>query len=187
MTILIIGLVVFFAGHCLPMFPQHRGALASRLGEQKYKTAFSIISAAGFVLILWGYSLAPLVDLWQAPAWGYRAAMLIMPVAFVSLTATYVPNNFRRVIRHPMLLAVSAWAIAHLLANGDLASLLLFGSFLAYAIIDMRSANRRGAKYSVTKVSMRQDLIVLLIGFVAFLLLRYFHGPLFGIDLLIKS
>lgn len=183
MTILITGLLLFFAGHCLPMFPQYRSALVNDLGDQKYKGLFSLLAAAGFALILWGYARAPVIDFWQAPTWGYRAAMLIMPVAFVALVASQMPNNLRRVIRHPMLLGVAAWALAHLLANGDLASLLLFGSFLLYAIVDMFSANRRGATVSSSKLPMRQDVIVILTGFAAFLVVRYLHGWLFGPDI----
>lgn len=183
MTILITGLLLFFAGHCLPMFPQHRSKLVNGLGDKKYKGLFSLVAAAGFALILWGFSRAPFVDVWQPPAWGYRSAMLIMPVAFVALVASQMPNNFRRVVRHPMLLGVAAWALAHLLSNGDLASLLLFGSFLLYAIVDILSANRRGATVSSAKLPMRQDLIVILVGFAAFLVVRYLHGWLFGPDI----
>ena len=183
MSILITGLLIFFAGHSLPMFPQHRAPLVSRFGEEKYKGIFALFSAAGFVLIVWGYSRAPYVDLWQPPAWGYRAAMLMMPVAFVAMMSGQIANNFQRVIRHPLLLGVAIWAAAHLLANGDLASLLLFASFLLYAVVDMYSANRRGATVSKAKLPMRQDIIVLLVGFVVFLLVRYFHGWLFGADI----
>lgn len=183
MSILIAGLLIFFAGHSLPMFPRYRDPLVNRFGEQKYKGIFALFAAVGFALILWGYSRAPQVELWQPPGWGYRAAMLMMPVAFVAMMSGQIANNFQRVIRHPLLLGVAIWAAAHLLANGDLASLLLFASFLVYSIIDMYSANRRGATVAKAKLPMRQDIIVVLVGFVVFLLFRYFHGWLFGANI----
>ena len=183
MSVLIAGLLIFFAGHSLPMFPRYRDPLVGRFGEQQYKGIFALFAALGFILIVWGFSRAPYVDLWHPPAWGCRAAMLMMPIAFVAMMSGQIANNFQRVIRHPLLLGVAIWAAAHLLANGDLASLLLFASFLLYSLIDMYSANRRGATVSKAKQPMRQDIIVLLAGFVVFLLFRYFHGWLFGVDI----
>ena len=148
MTVLLLGLVLFLGMHSVRIFAEGwRTAMFQRLGEQRWKALFSIVSIIGFVLIMWGYALArqdPTV-LWpQPPTWMRHIAALLTLLAFVLLAAAYVPNNeIRARLKHPMVLGVKAWALAHLLANNTLADVLLFGSFLAWAVLAFISEKRR--------------------------------------------
>lgn len=148
---LIIGLIVFLGIHLVPTNPALRSGLAERFGEKQWKVVFSVISLIGFALIVYGYHKMQVMpgknpQLWDPPAWTRHVALLLMLPAMILLVAAYVPSRIRDVLQHPMLTAVKLWALAHLLANGDLASLLLFGSFLAYAVYDRISVKKRGAR-----------------------------------------
>lgn len=181
MTILVAGLIVFFGVHVVPMFPEFKGSLQSRFGEMRFKGIYSLIALTGFALMLLGTSRAAIHPVFSPPAWSALAAELAMPVAFCLLVAAYMPNNFRRVIRNPMLSGVLVWALAHLLANGDLASILLFGSFGLYAVVDIISVNRRSAAETPSRQPLMKDVLVLVVGFAAFWIVRYFHAALFGV------
>jgi uncharacterized membrane protein len=151
MMLLIIGLVIFLGVHLLPTVPDVRDGLLERLGPGAYKGIFTIVSLIGFVVIILGYHKAQLhlggknPILWDPPVWTRHIALLLMLPALIFLVASNVPSRIRNAVKHPLLLAVKIWALAHLLANGDLASLLLFGSFLAYAIYDRISVKQRAA------------------------------------------
>lgn len=185
MTILIAGLIVFFGIHVVPMFPEFKGSLQSRFGEMRFKGMYSLLSLAGFALILLGMSRAEFRPVFSPPSWSAVVAGLAMPVAFCLLVAAYVPSNFRRLIRNPMLTGVLIWALAHLLANGDLASILLFGGFGLFAVVDIVSVNRRSPAATPARQSLASDALVLLIGFAAFWVVRYFHAALFGAPVVI--
>lgn len=145
---LIVGLVLFLGVHSVSIVsPLGRNALAQRMGENAYKGVYTLVSFAGLALIIWGYGLARQAPvLLYTPPTGLRhvAALLMLPV-FVLLLAAYLPGRIQRAAKHPMLLAVKLWALAHLLANGTLADVLLFGGFLAWAVADRISVKRRGA------------------------------------------
>jgi uncharacterized membrane protein len=141
MALLVCGLALFFAVHLVPVLPSFRMRLVERLGQGPYRGLFSLASIAGLVLIVFGYGqMQGLVrgnpGLWTPPTWIKHVVLLLMIPAAILLVAAYVPSRIRSAVRHPMLVALAIWAFAHLLANGDLASLLLFGSFLGFAIID---------------------------------------------------
>jgi uncharacterized membrane protein len=147
MTALIVGLVIFLGAHSVRIFADPwRGAMRARLGENAWKGLYSLASLAGFVLLIWGYGqsrLAP-VALWTPMPWTRHLAALLMLVSFVLLVAAYVPGNgLKARLHHPMVLGVKVWAFAHLIANHTLADLLLFGSFLVWAVLDFRSARQR--------------------------------------------
>lgn len=187
MGLLLTGLLLFFGVHAVPMLGGGRTALVARLGEPFYKGLFSIVSIAGLALILLGFSRSPVIPLWLPPHWSHGLALLVMPVAFVLLVAAYIPGNIRRITRHPMLAGVLLWAVAHLSANGDLASLLLFGSFALYSVIDMLSASYRAATArSVSgsySRSIYMDAITIVVGLALFWVVWQFHGALFGAPL----
>lgn len=150
MMLLVVGLAVFFAAHLIPTHPDLRASFAARLGEGTYKIVFSLLALAGLALIVLGWSklgLHPSKNpiLWDPPLWTRHIAIALMLPAIVLLVAAYVPSRIRTAVKHPMLAAVKIWALAHLLANGDLASLVLFGSFLAFGVYDRISVKRRGA------------------------------------------
>ena len=146
---LVVGLAVFLGIHLIPTSPVRRDALISRLGPAGYKIGFTALSFIGLALIIVGYGQLRATDaniaLWAPPAWSKHIAYLLMLPAMIFIVAAQIPSRIRTAVKHPMLLAIKIWALAHLIANGDLASMLLFGSFLAYAIYDRISVKRRAA------------------------------------------
>lgn len=147
MTVLVLGLIVFLGAHSVRIFADSwRARMIGKLGAGPWKGVYSIASIAGFVLIVWGYGLAraePVV-IWSPPAWTRHVAALLTIPAFVFLVAAYFPGNaIKARLRHPMILGVKTWAFAHLLANGMLADLVLFGTFLVWAVLDFRSSRAR--------------------------------------------
>jgi uncharacterized membrane protein len=151
MMLLIVGLIIFLGLHLLPTVPDVRDGLRYRLGAGVYKAVFSILSIIGFIVIILGYHKMQLhlggknPILWSPPVWTRHIALLLMLPAMILLVASNVPSRIRTAVKHPMLVAIKLWALSHLLANGDLASLVLFGSFLAYAVYDRISVKSRGA------------------------------------------
>jgi uncharacterized membrane protein len=180
MKILIIGLALFLGVHLLPAVSRVRNKLSGSLGENKYKGLFSIISAIGLVLIVVGYARAPgeprLFDPFPA---AIMIAPLIMMISFVLLAAANMRTHIRHTIRHPMLIGVGLWAAVHLLANGEAKATLLFGAFLAYAVIDLISALQRHATKTFVPVA-RQDAMAVGAGIALSLIVMAFHRPLFG-------
>lgn len=149
MGTLILGLLLFLGAHSVSIVaPAWRDAMAARLGEWTWKILYSVIAVAGFVLTIRGYAASRLepVVLWVPPA-GMRhvAAVLMLPM-FVLLLAAYLPGRIKSATKHPMLVATKLWAVSHLLANGMLADVVLFGAFLAWAVADRISLNRRPAR-----------------------------------------
>lgn len=180
MTLLVIGLIVFIGIHSLPMFSGLRQALVSRLELKGYKLLFSGVAALGLILIIIGKAKADFVHVYTPPSWGRHPAMLLMLFAFILLPAAHMPGNIKRFTRHPMLWGVVLWAVAHLLANGDQASLILFGSLAVYSLVDMVSANRRGAKLQSERLPLRKDMMVVVAGLVAYFIFLVLHPYLFG-------
>ena len=147
MIVLVLGLLIFLGVHSLRIVAEPlRSAMRARLGEGAYKGLYSVVSIAGFVLLIWGFGLArqqPVV-LWQPMIWARHLAALLTLIAFVLLAAAYVPRNgIKARVHHPMVLGVKVWALAHLLANNTLAELLLFGAFLLWAVLSFRAARAR--------------------------------------------
>jgi uncharacterized membrane protein len=146
MILLILGLALFLGVHSVPMAaPAWRERTVARIGEIPYKALFAAASIAGFVLIVWGFGLAreAPVPLWAPPVWARHLTLLLMVPVFPLLLAAYLPGRIQSATRHPMLAAVKLWAVAHLIANGNLNDVLLFGSFLVWAVADRISLKRR--------------------------------------------
>jgi len=147
MSLLILGLVLFLGVHSVRIFADGwRTRVRAQYGEMAWKGVYTLLSVAGFALIAWGYGEARQqpIALWGSPGWTRHAAALLTLFAFLLLVAAYVPGNaIKARLKHPMVLSVKVWAIAHLLANNTLADLLLFGSFLLWAVLDFRSARQR--------------------------------------------
>lgn len=172
MAILIAGLAIFLGVHSLTMFQPIRNSFITKLGEHGYKGLYSLISIVGFCLLIYGYGLAresgsPL--LYDPPVWLRHLTMLLMMPVFIFLVAAYVPCKIRASLKHPMLVAIKLWAVAHLLSNGDLASVLVFGSLLVWAVVDRISIKRRSQKIAdedKSQVSAKRfsDAFVILIG-----------------------
>lgn len=146
MTQLIIGLMLFIGGHSIAIVaPRWRDAMVARMGEFPWKGLYSLVSIAGLAFIVHGYALArsePIV-LYVPPTWLRHVAFLLMAVVFPLLIASHIPGRIKDRIKHPTTFAVKIWAVAHLLANGNLADVLLFATFLAWAVAALISAKRR--------------------------------------------
>ena len=182
MSLLVAGLVLFVAVHLIPSAVPLRAALIARLGPGPYRGLFSLIAAAGLVLIVWGFARAPFEPLYAPPAWGRQVAMFAVPVALVLFAAANMPTHIRAVLRHPMLLGLLLWAIAHLASNGDLRSVVLFGGFAGFAVLDLVSAVARDQRPSTDKAPrLAMDVVAIVAGLVAAGLLAVFHAALFGV------
>lgn len=146
MLLLIVGLALFLGVHSISIFNYRgRDAMAARIGELPWKGLYSLASLVGLVLIVWGYGLARQepVLLYVPPSWLRSVGMLLLLFVFPLLLAAYLPGRIRQRLKHPMLIAVKTWALAHLLMNGMLADVVLFGAFLAWAVADFVSVKRR--------------------------------------------
>jgi uncharacterized membrane protein len=177
---LIAGLALFLGVHFFSSLRPARERLIARLGEGGYKGIYSLLSLAGFGLIVAGMGKAPLIELWSPPAWGHYAAIWFMPFALILLAAAFIPGNLKRLTAHPMLWGVTLWALVHLVANGDVAGLLLFGGFGLYALYAMWSQNRRGARPTPSRGAVAGDIGAIVAGLVAYALFLKFHASLFG-------
>jgi uncharacterized membrane protein len=186
---LILGLILFLGVHSVSIIDvDWRHRMATRFGELPWKGLYGLIALLGVVLIVIGYGDARrLVDpivLYQAPLWMRHITLLLMLPVFVLLLAAYLPGRIQRGAKHPMLLAVKIWALAHLLANGTLADVLLFGSFLAWAVADRISLKRRApVPVPGAPAGRWNDWIALGGGLVLYLLfLLWWHEALFGVS-----
>jgi uncharacterized membrane protein len=180
MTLLVIGLILFIGAHAIPTFTGLRSNLVSRLGEKRYKATFALLALAGLVLAAIGKGRADFVFLYDPPAWGRHATMTLVLIAFILLPAAHMPNNIRRFTRHPMLWGVTLWGLGHLLANGDMASVILFGSLAVYSLLAMVSLNRRGASLHQERVPLRKDAMVVVAGLIVYVIFVFLHPYLFG-------
>jgi len=184
MTLLIVGIVAFLGLHLLPTVPGLRDRLIGRLGEGVYKAAFSLLSVATFVLLVYGFAKAPVVQVWSPPSWTRWVAIVLMLPAFIFLVAAYVPGQIKARLKHPFLVAIKTWTLAHLIANGDLASITLFGSFLAYAAYDRITLKGREATRLIPVPAAKppfNDIVAVVLGTVLYLLfLLWLHPLLIG-------
>ncbi|TAJ32735.1 MAG: NnrU family protein [Reyranella sp.] len=190
MAWLVLGLVLFLGAHTFTTMRGARAVAIGRLGEGGYKGLYSLVSAAGLVLIVIGfgsYRSAGYIQVWTPPrAIFHPIALVLLWFAFVALVAAYAPpSRIKAILRHPMLVGVKAWALSHLLVNGDLGSMLLFGGLLAWAVYDRIALKRRGetgaAPTSTPAAWSRNDLLVVAIGTAAYVLMFWLHDTLIGV------
>jgi uncharacterized membrane protein len=189
MVALVLGLVLFLGIHSTRIFAEGwRTGAVERFGSKEYKFLYSLLSIAGFVLIIWGYGLArqnPVV-LWNPPPVGLRHVVsLLTLVAFVLLVAAYVPDNHLKArLRHPMILGVTVWAFAHLIVNNTLADLVLFGSFLVWAVLDFWSSRRRERTLAtVLEANTSRTVLTVVIGVVAWAVFAFWlHRVWIGVS-----
>jgi uncharacterized membrane protein len=182
MLVLTLGILIFFGIHLLPALPQKQ-TLVNAIGESKYQIGFSLASFSGLGLIIWGFQLAPFEPLWTPLPWGRSLAMMLMPFVIILLCAANAPNNIKRFVRHPMLIGITLWAGVHLAANGDLASTVIFASFLIFSIFDIAAVELSGRYKKSDPVSPIWDAGVVVLGLVLFSALFYFHGSFTGMPL----
>jgi uncharacterized membrane protein len=182
-ALLVGGLILFIGIHLVPSSVRLRAALAARLGENGYKVLFSLISVTGLVLTAIGYGQAPREQVFEPSQTARTFLPAAMAVAFVLVVVANVPGRVRRVLRHPMLVGVLIWSTLHLLANGDLASNLLFGAFALWTVFAILSAEYRRKRPAVAdgkRGNPALDLVGAVVGLLAFWLVLQFHADLFG-------
>ena len=189
MSILILGILVFLGVHTVTSLRRTRAGLVARFGAQAFRGAFSAIALLGFVLIVWGFSryrAEGLIPLWSPPDWTRHLTITLMWFAFIALAAMNpAPGRIRGWLRHPMLVAIKIWALAHLLANGDAGGMILFGAFLAWAVYDRIAVKRRGDA-GAPRLSRftRADGMVLATGTVAYVAMMFLHPWLIGVQVI---
>jgi uncharacterized membrane protein len=187
MTPMIAGLALFLGAHTLTTMRDTRMTIMGRIGEGPYKGLYSLISAVGLVLIVWGfarYRTGGYNPVWDPPAWLHPIALVLMWFSFVALAAAYSPaGKIKGLLRHPMLAGVKAWALAHLLVNGDLGSMILFGAFLAWAVYDRIAVKRRGDVGAARSDFTSGDAIALVVGSIAYGAMFWLHPWLFGVPI----
>jgi uncharacterized membrane protein len=188
MLLLIAGVLIFLGVHSLGVVaPEWRGRQVARMGEGPWKLAYSAVSLVGLFVVIWGYGVArgnPVV-LWSAPAFARHLTALLTVIAFVLVAAAYVPGTrIKAALGHPMTVGIALWALGHLLANGRLNALILFGSFLAWAVIVyvVRRRRDRDAARTYPAGGLARDAIAVVVGVVLSVVFAlYLHGPLTGI------
>jgi uncharacterized membrane protein len=183
LAILVAGLVVFIGAHVFVTMRDHRAALIGRIGEWPYKGLLALASIIGLILIGYGfgeYRATDWIDVWYPPRWTFYITELLMWPASIFVVAAYIRGNIWRTLKHPMLVGVKTWAVAHLISNGDLGSILLFGSFLLWAGYDRMTLKHRadaGAP-TIPAGGHRNDIIALVVGTVLYVVLGLVFHPL---------
>jgi uncharacterized membrane protein len=189
MFLLILGIVIFLGAHTFTSLRGPRQRLVDAVGPNAYRGLYSVVSLIGFVLICVGFSRyrsEGMIPLWSPPHGMRHLTIALMWFAFVALAAMNpAPSRIRGWLRHPMLVAIKIWALAHLLANGDLGGVILFGSFLAWAVYDRISVKRRG-DLGAPRVSgfTRADAQTLVVGTIAWIAMMFLHPWLIGVNVI---
>ncbi len=189
MLILLAGIVLFLGAHTLPTLRTTRAGLIDRFGEKGYRGLFSLLSLAGFGLIVFGfhtYRQEGWVQIWAPPVWTRHITITLMWLAFIAFAAmSPKPGRIKGWLRHPMLVGIKIWALAHLLANGDLGGMILFGSFLAWAVYDRISLKRRGDLGAGRVGSFtRADAVAVVAGTVVYVAMMFAHPYVIGVAVL---
>jgi uncharacterized membrane protein len=182
LAVMILGLAVFLGSHAFVAMRPQRAAVIARVGEGPYKGLFSLVSLVGIVLIGWGfahYRSTGYIDIWSPPAWTRHVTLLLVWPAIVCIFAAYIPGDIKRVLKHPMLVGVKLWALAHLISNGDLGSIILFGSILGWAVFDRITFKHRTdpGGPSVPVGGRRNDFFAVAVGTLVYFALGFWFHP----------
>jgi uncharacterized membrane protein len=187
MLVMILGLVLFLGVHTLSTQRGLRASLIGSVGAGGYKIGYALASLVGLALIVWGfahYRATGWIDVWYPPTALKHVAVALMLPAVILVVAAYIRGRIYTTLKHPMLTGVKLWAAAHLLANGDLGSIILFGSFLGWAVFDRISLKRRADPGAppIPVGGPGNDLIAVAVGLVAYLALAFaFHPVVIGV------
>jgi len=183
----ILGLVIFLGAHVFVTMRDRRAVLVAKFGEWPYRGLFSLVSILGIVLIAYGfasYRAAGFIVVWNPPAWTRHIVVALMWPASIMVAAAYIPGNIKRVLKHPLLVAVKTWAFAHLCANGDLGGMILFGAVLAWAVYDRITLKHRSDPGAppIPLGGAKNDLIAVVVGTIIYLALGFvFHPIVIGV------
>ena len=187
LSVMILGLVLFYAAHIFTTKREARAQAIAKLGEGTYKILYSLVSLAGLVLIIWGfahYRATGVIGIWDPPKAFKHITLAIMLPAVILVVASYIRGRIFVMLKHPMLAGIMLWAVGHLLANGDLGAIILFGSFLIWAVYDrisMRWRTDSGAP-PIPVGGIANDLIAVVVGVMAYLALAVvFHPVVIGV------
>ncbi|WNO10972.1 NnrU family protein [Teredinibacter sp. KSP-S5-2] len=180
MVYFIVGMVLFFGVHLVPNMGNVRNNLISKYGENGYAGAYALIALIGLVLYSIGYAKAEFVFIYEPSALIKQFTMVLMFFSIFFLVAMFAPNNIGQKVRHPMLIAVIIWGIAHCVANGDLWSLVFFFGFVVFSIFKIVSLNKRNKPPVKKSIPWRNDFIVFVIACVAYGVEAYFHQYISG-------
>jgi len=190
LAVMILGLVLFLGVHTLTTQRELRARIIALSGEGGYKVGYAVVSVVGLALIVWGFShyrAAGMIDIWYPPKALKHVTVALMLPAVILVVAAYIRGRIYTMVKHPMLSGVKLWAAAHLLANGDLGSIILFGSFLGWAVFDRISLKHR-ADAGVPPIpvgGVGNDLIAVAVGVVAYLALAFaFHPVVIGVPVI---
>ena len=186
LVILMLGLAIFIGAHSFVSLRGEREKLVARIGEGRYNGLFSLVSILAVVLIVYGFALyhrTAFTPLWYPPDFLRHLTEALMWPAFVFFVAAYVPGNIKRALRHPMLVGVKLWAFGHLLSNGDLGGIVLFGSILGWAVYDRVSLKTRtdpgGPPIPVG--GWRNAVVAVVVGTLIYLVVGFVFHPLLGV------
>jgi uncharacterized membrane protein len=182
LAIMVFGLVLFIGMHLVTTRRAQRAGLIARLGEGGYKGLYSLVSIVGVVLIAWGfarYRATGWIDVWYPPAWTRHVAVALILPAIVFFVAPYSPGRIKTTLKHPMLVGIKLWALAHLIANGDLGSIVLFGSLLGWAVVDRISLKHRTDPGTppIPVGGVQKDIIAVVAGLALYLALGFLFHP----------
>jgi uncharacterized membrane protein len=187
LLVMILGLVLFFGVHTLTTQRELRASVIASRGEGGYKIGYALVSVAGLALIVWGfahYRATGWIDVWYPPTVLKHITVALMLPAVILVVAAYIRGRIYTTVKHPMLTGIKLWAAAHLLANGDLGSIILFGSFLGWAVYDRISLKHRADAGAppIPVGGLTNDLIAVAVGIVAYLALAFaFHPAVIGV------
>ena len=190
LSVMILGLVLFLGVHTLTTQRELRARVIASTGEAGYKIGYALLSLLGLVLIVWGfadYRATGWIDVWHPPTWTKHITVALMLPAVILVVASYIRGRIYTVLKHPMLAGVKLWAAAHLIANGDLGSIILFGSLLGWAVFDRISLKHRADTGAppIPVGGLGNDLIAVAVGIVAYLALAFaFHPVVIGVPVI---
>jgi uncharacterized membrane protein len=187
---MVVGLVLFLGAHVFTTRRATRANVIARLGEGTYKIIYTVAALVGLALICWGFSQYRAdgwIQVWTPPRAFKHINMLLMLFAVILVVAAYIRGNIYAKLKHPMLAGVKLWAVGHLLANGDLGGIILFGAILAWAVYDRISLKRRTDPGSppIPVGGIGSDVIAVVVGIIAYLALAFaFHPVVLGIPVM---
>jgi uncharacterized membrane protein len=186
MIMLTAGVLLWIAVHLFPAAaPAARHSLADKMGANPYRGVFTLLILASLLLIVFGWRSTIPETVYLPPEWGRHLAMLLVLIGFILFSASHGRNNIQRVIRHPQLSGVFVWGIAHLLANGESRSIVLFGGFTLWALVSIVLINRRdGARDKQPAVPFKKDVIAVVGGVVVYAVVLFSHRWIAGIPLI---
>jgi uncharacterized membrane protein len=182
LALLILGLAVFIGTHVVTTQRALRARIIDRVGEGPYKAIYSVASILGVILIGYGYAryrATGWIDLWYPPGWTRHVTVLLVWPAIICFAAAYSPGRIKATLKHPMLVGTKLWAVAHLISNGDLGSIVLFGSILGWAVFDRITLKRRSDPGAppIPVGGIQKDIVAVVVGTVIYLVLGFLFHP----------